>query len=77
MTTAGEGGPYGMALLTAYMANRTEGETLETYLNDRVFSAVSGSTMEPDTADVEGFNTYIRAFTQLLDVEKKAVEVLL
>ena len=44
MTTAGEGGPYGMALLTAYMANKAEGESLEDYLNAHVFNAVSGST---------------------------------
>ena len=29
METAGEGGPYGMALLAAYMLNKAEGESLE------------------------------------------------
>ena len=76
MTTAGEGGPYGMALLTAYMANKSDGESLEDYLNAHVFNTVSGSTMEPDPDDVAGFNNYINEYTKLLQVEEKAVEVL-
>ena len=37
MTTAGEGGPYGMALLASYMINRQWQETLESYLDENVF----------------------------------------
>ena len=33
METAGEGGPYGMALLAAYMLWKKDGQTLEDYLN--------------------------------------------
>ena len=40
MKTAGEGGPYGMALLAAYMLRRQDGETLEDYLAKRVFSGM-------------------------------------
>ena len=46
METAGEGGPYGMALLAAYMLRKNEGETLEQYLNDRVFAGAKGSRSE-------------------------------
>lgn len=74
METAGEGGPYGMALLAAYMADHTSGETLEQYLSDRVFAGVKGTTMQPDPADVEGFNAYIRSYQQLLEVERAAVK---
>lgn len=76
METAGEGGPYGMALLAAYMLNKAEGETLEAYLNAHVFADAKGSTMQPDQADVDGFNAYIRRYKALLEVERKAVEVL-
>jgi sugar (pentulose or hexulose) kinase len=76
MQTAGEGGPYGMALLAAYMANRKKNETLENYLNTRVFADVKGITLAPEQADVEGFNTYIEQYRQLLEVERKAVEVI-
>ena len=76
MDTAGEGGPYGMALLAAYMHNKVAGESLEAYLNAHVFADTKGTTLEPDLADVEGFNTYIEEYKELLQVEKTAVEVL-
>ena len=76
METAGEGGPYGMALLAAYMLNKAEGETLEAYLNAHVFADAKGTTMQPDQSDVDGFNAYIRRYKALLEVERKAVELL-
>ena len=76
METAGEGGPYGMALLCAYMFNKAEGESLEEYLNARVFNGVSGSTMKPDAADVAGFNAYIEQYKALLNVERTAIEMI-
>ena len=76
METAGEGGPYGMALLAAYMLNKAEGETLESYLNAHVFADAKGTTMQPDQADVDGFNAYIRRYKALLEVERKAVDLL-
>ena len=76
METAGEGGPYGMALLAAYMLSRELGETLEDYLSRRVFAHVSGKTLQPDRATVEGFERYMQAYQRLLRVEQRAVEVL-
>ena len=76
MQTAGEGGPYGMALLAAFLRNRETDETLEAYLGNRVFAGVSGTTLEPDPADVAGFNDYVRRYTALLQVEQTAIEVL-
>ena len=76
MDTAGEGGPYGMALLAAYRVWKSDGETLEDYLNKHVFAGVSGSTVEPDGKTVDGFNAYMERYQALLHVECKAVEVL-
>ena len=76
METAGEGGPYGMALLAAFMLKKAEGETLEEYLNKYVFANAKGSTMAPEKADVDGFNVYIEAYKNLLKVESTAVEVI-
>ncbi len=76
MDTAGEGGPYGMALLAAYRVWKSESETLEEYLNNRVFAGVSGSTVQPDEETAEGFNAYMERYKALLQVEQKAVEVL-
>ena len=76
METAGEGGPYGMALLAAYMANKLDGESLEEYLNAHVFADAKGTTLVPEQVDVDGFNTYIKQYKALLEVERKAVEVI-
>ena len=76
METAGEGGPYGMALLASFLLNKNEGESLEDFLAKKVFAGVSGSTVQPDPACVEGFNTYIKRYKALLNVEKTAVSVL-
>lgn len=76
MSTAAEGGPYGMALLAAYMLQKAEGERLEDFLNDRIFAGVSGSTLQPDPAAAKGFNKYIQQYKALLQVERTAVETL-
>ena len=76
METAGEGGPYGMALLAAYLLNKAEGESLEAYLNAHVFDSVSGTTLAPEQADVDGFNVYIEEYKKLLKVEETAVAVI-
>ena len=76
METAGEGGPYGMALLAAYMLRKEEGESLSDYLDNKVFADAKQSTLMADDADIEGFAAYLERFGRLLDVERKAVEVL-
>ena len=76
MSTAGEGGPYGMALLVAYLDNKRENESLEEYLIARVFANARGTTLAPEQADVDGFNAYIKQYQALLEVERKAVEVI-
>ena len=39
METAGEGGAYGMALLAAYRVGKEDGETLDAYLEHKVFTS--------------------------------------
>ena len=75
MDTAGEGGPYGMALLAAYLLRREEGERLEDFLSNRVFAGVSGSTAAPDGAEAAAFGEYIQRYKALLQVERAAAEL--
>ena len=75
MDTAGEGGPYGMALLAAYLLRREEGERLEDFLSNRVFAGVSGSTVAPDGAEAAAFGAYIQHYKALLQVERAAAEL--
>jgi sugar (pentulose or hexulose) kinase len=74
METAGEGGAWGIALLASYMKTREEGETLETFLREKVFLQSEGSVIAPEQADVEGFNTFLERYTKGLAIERAAVE---
>ena len=70
METAGEGGPWGMALLAAYCVRRAEGQTLEEYLADTVFRGAQGSVQQPDAADTAGFARFLTDYKSGLAVEK-------
>ncbi len=74
METAGEGGAWGIALLAAYMLRKSGGERLEDYLIGRVFAGQAGTTIAPDTADVEGFAAFMRRYKHGLVIEQAAVD---
>ncbi len=74
METAGEGGPYGMALLASFMINKDEGETLESYLENKVFAEAGSTALTPEKQDVEGFNLFLENYKRGLAVEKSAIE---
>ncbi len=76
LETAGEGGPYGMALLAAYLIDRKADETLPDYLDARIFSAASASVLRAGEEETEGMNAYVRRFRDVLPVEKEAVRTL-
>ena len=73
METAGEGGPYGMALLAAYLKDGN-GATLEDFLAEKVFAGTPGTVLEPEAGDVAGFKAYLDRFLAGLPVERAAVE---
>lgn len=73
MESAGEGGPYGMALLAAY-ACEGKGRSLEAFLNEEIFSSVKRVTVQPDPKTVKGFADYAERFESALKAERAAVE---
>lgn len=73
MDMAGEGGPWGMAILAAYMKMKEERETLESYLESKVFLNSISTAVAPDVKDVEGFGRFFKEYTKALEVEKTAV----
>ncbi len=73
METAAEGGAYGMALLTAYRVNRSNGETLESYLDNRVFTDARRAVLVPSTEGARGFQAYLKRFEKALNVERTAI----
>jgi len=76
METAGEGGPWGMAILASYMVHKENSETLESFLNDKVFADSKGEVMEPVAEDVTGFEKYMEVYVNALEAERKAVEMI-
>lgn len=76
MQTAGEGGPWGMALLAGYRLHRQAGQTLEEYLRDAIFANAEGSTVQPDAADSRGFAAFLQQYTRCLAVERAAADAM-
>lgn len=74
MKTAGEGGPYGMALLCAYSIWKENNETLQDYLDNKVFKNLEVSTIKATKEDIDGFNSYLETYKKCLSVEKVAIE---
>ena len=76
MSTAGEGGAWGIALLTAYMKPAAEGISLPDFLADTVFAGETAVEIAPDADAVAGFDAYLSRYTAALPVEHAAVESL-
>ena len=76
METAGEGGPYGIALLAAYMLNKEDGETLPDYLDNKVFAGSSVNTVMAEESDIAGFNIFLTRYKKALPVERAAVDTI-
>ncbi|MBM7573632.1 xylulokinase [Aquibacillus albus] len=74
METAGEGGAWGIALLASYMINKEDNETLDEYLNEKIFADQAVKTVSPDPKDVEGFEQFMERYKKGLAIERAAVE---
>lgn len=76
MSTAGEGGAWGIALLAAYMVQKENDEGLPEYLSNKVFAGMEAETMEPVEEDVKGFDKYMENYKAGLAAEKAAAAAL-
>ena len=74
METAGEGGAWGIALLAQFTVRRNDDETLEDYLDQRVFAGMKQKTVSPDAEDEAGFDRYMERFVACIPAQKAAVE---
>ena len=73
LETAGEGGPWGMAVLASYLVNGG-GKTLDAWLAEKVFATSKKTTVSPKQDDIEGFNKFFARYTKGLAIEKAAIE---
>ncbi|MCR5031725.1 MAG: FGGY-family carbohydrate kinase [Lachnospiraceae bacterium] len=74
METAGEGGAWGIALLAGYSIWNKDNEDLGVYLDNKVFAGQKATVVEPDPADVAGFDAFMKRYVATLPAEKAAVE---
>lgn len=74
--TAGEGGPWGMALLAAYMARSKGGESLQHYLSEKVFNRADASTLAPSEEGAKGFDTFMKGYKAGLIIERAAIDAM-
>ena len=75
METAGEGGPWGMALLATYMVRREAGETLEDYLANKVFADAVCSTLQPTEEGAKGYDVWLSRYEAGLEAAKLAAKI--
>ncbi len=73
LETAGEGGPWGMALLASYLINKND-LTLSDWLSTNVFAQSKKTVVSPTDADVKSFNEFFVNYKKGLPVLKAAVE---
>ena len=73
METAGEGGPWGMAVLAAYLTNKSADESLSDYLTKRVFQSAKSVTVSASEAEAAGFAAFMDGYKRALSVERAAV----
>ena len=71
METAGEGGSYGMAVLAGYLFYKNQ--SLEEFLETRVFQDAVKTMVHPDPVTKEGFGKYLKDYKKMLPVEETAV----
>lgn len=76
METAGEGGAWGIAVLAAYLVEKSSGESLGDFLEKRVFAGSAGTRIAPDSGDVEGFGAFHARFEKGCKIERAAIEAL-
>lgn len=86
MSTASEGGAWGIAVLAAFtkygkLCNgngtaslNSDAFCLQKYLSDVIFAGQEYSTVKPVAKDVAAFNAFIQKYKKGLTVEKAAVE---
>ena len=75
METAGEGGAWGIAVLAAFAVNKADGEAFPDYLDNKIFASQKMTTLEPDKAIVDSFNSFMESYTKGLAIERAAVEM--
>ena len=74
MSTAAEGGAWGMAVLADYLWHADQ--PLDEFLDVRVFADAASTTENPDEGDVAGFEEFFDRFRKGLPIEHTAIQTI-
>ena len=74
MSTASEGGPWGMAVLAIYASRHQAGDNLADFLDRDVFVNPETMTLNPEPEGVAGYQKFIKNYQQSLQLEALAGE---
>ena len=74
LPSAGEGGPYGEALLASYLIEKKENQTLEDYLDKDVFSSQESKEFLASEDDVKGFSIFMEKYIKALKIENETIK---
>ena len=74
LDNAGEGGAWGIALLSLYVKYASKYKNLDEFLEKRIFEQNFGSEIMADEMDVEGFKAFSKRYLDAIDVERLSVE---
>jgi len=74
--TASEGGAWGMAILAEYMSHKKQNQSLEQYLNEKIFADTESIVCYPNKEETDGFSSFLERYKKALQVEGLAVEIM-
>lgn len=75
MSSAAEGGAWGIAILAQFMRKKQPYETLPDYLNKRVFCNADVSVIAPSPEDAAGFEAYLKKYRAGVAAVADAAEI--
>ena len=76
LKTAGEGGPWGMAILAGYMGRKDKEKSLEDFVDEAVLATGEAIIEEPEDDIVRGIDAYMTSYRALLPSQIAAADVL-
>lgn len=76
LSTASEGGAWGMSVLAAYARHGSDEQNLEDFLDQKVFTNPESSTLNPEPDGVVGYEAFIEKYKKGLPIEYEAVKTI-
>ena len=76
LKTAGEGGPWGMAILAGYMGRKDRTKSLEDFVDEAVLATGEAILEDPEDDIVRGIDAYMQLYRACMPAQTAAASVL-